>query len=307
MTPDETTFYLDGLSRFQEVDVVSGAVEGQGNGLGPRFNSDSCSSCHSYPVIGGSSPAVNPLPALAVANGGNNQVPWFITHNGPIREVRFVSSNGLADGGVHNLFVVSGRSDAGSCNITQPNFGPPGDPVTGLGGSRNIVFRIPTPVMGAGLIECIPDSTILAGVNANTPTKRQMGVQGHANAVQGGNVNRSGNDGTVTRFGWKAQNKSLLMFAGEAYNVEMGISNQVFPQERDETPACSPDYVPNDTLNFPNPASPPAGTPVLSDVEGFANFMRLLAPPAPAPPTASSQRGNALFASVGCALATPRR
>ena len=41
---------------------------------------------------------------------------------------------------------------------------------------------------------------------------------------------------------------------------------------------------------------------MLSDVEAFANFMRLMAPPAPAPATASSQRGNALFASVGCAL-----
>jgi CxxC motif-containing protein (DUF1111 family) len=302
MTPDEITFYLDGLNRFQEVDMVSGAVEGQGNGLGARFNSNSCSSCHEQPVIGGSSPAVNPLPAIATAQGANNQMPWFITRNGPIREARFVSSNGVPDGGVHDLFVISGRSDAGSCNITQPDFLPAGDPVTGLGGNRNIVFRIPTPTLGAGLIEAIPDSTILAGVNTNSATKRQMGVQGHANAVQGGNVNRSGNDGTVTRFGWKAQNKSLLMFAGEAYNVEMGISNQLFPQERDETPGCDPDYAPNDTLNFPNPAAPPAATPVLSDIEGFANFMRLLAPPTPAPATASTQRGSALFASIGCAL-----
>ena len=301
-TSDEMTFYEDGLARFQTVEVVTGAVPGQGNGLGPRFNSDSCSSCHGQPFVGGSSPAINPLPAIAVAQGADNQVPWFITRNGPIREVRFVSSNGVPDGGVHDLWVISGRSDAGSCKIAQPNFLPAGDPVSGLGGNRNIVFRIPTPIMGAGLIESISDSTILAGVNANTTNKRQMGVGGHANAIQGGNVNRSGNDGTVTRFGWKAQNKSLLIFAGEAYNVEMGISNQVFPQERDETPGCDTWYSPNDTLNFPNPASPPAATPVLSDVEAFANFMRLMAPPAPAPATASSQRGNALFASVGCAL-----
>jgi hypothetical protein len=69
------------------------------------------------------------------------------------------------------------------------------------------------------------------------------------------NVNRSANDGTISRFGWKAQNKSLLMFAAEAYNVEMGISNQLFPQERDETPSCLFFQTPNDTLNFTTAAA----------------------------------------------------
>ena len=58
--------------------------------------------------------------------------------------------------------------------------------------------------------------------------------------------NRNGNDGTITRFGWKAQNKSLLLFSGEAYNVEMGITNELFQNERDETPSCQFATVPND-------------------------------------------------------------
>lgn len=52
-------------------------------------------------------------------------------------------------------------------------------------------------------------------------------------------MNRNGNDGTITRFGWKAQNKSTLLFAGEAYNVELGVTNELFPNERDETPGCA--------------------------------------------------------------------
>ncbi len=71
--------------------------------------------------MGGSSPAQNPLLGVATAEGAANVIPWFITANGPIREARFVESNGVYDGGVHNLFVVSGRSDAGSCNIVQPD------------------------------------------------------------------------------------------------------------------------------------------------------------------------------------------
>jgi CxxC motif-containing protein (DUF1111 family) len=299
LSADELEYFQNGLARFSTVEVVSGATATQGNGLGPRFNSNSCSSCHAQPYVGGTSPATNPLFAIASAAGATNRMPWFITANGPVREARFVQSNGVADGGVHDLFVITGRSDAGGCSIAQPVFTPTGNPLTGQGGNRNVIFRIPTPGLGAGLIEAIPDSTILANQRANAAAKQGTGVSGHVNAIQGGTVNRSGNDGTITRFGWKAQNKSLLMFAGEAYNVEMGISNQLFPQERDETPSCQMSVAtPNDASNFS--ASTTIG--VLSDIEAFANFTRMLAPPRPAPATASTQHGGALFASVGCAL-----
>jgi CxxC motif-containing protein (DUF1111 family) len=300
----EMMFFQDGLARFNFEELVSGGnpAQGTGNGLGPRFNSNSCKSCHLHPTIGGSSPPQNPLFSIATAYGANNTMPWFIAQNGPIREARFVLTNGGRDGGVHDLFVVSGRSDAGSCAITQPNFGAAGDPMTGQGGNRNVVFRIPTPILGAGFIEAIPDSAILANMGSNTGTKGQFGVHGHANAILGGNTNMSANDGTITRFGWKAQNKSLMMFAGEAYNVEMGVSNQLFPQERDETPACRTfPSTPEDTENFPVVID---GSPavVLSDIDAFGNFMRMLAPPTPAPDTPSIVNGRSEFASAGCAL-----
>jgi CxxC motif-containing protein (DUF1111 family) len=298
LTTDELAFFNDGLARFASVKVVLSPT-GDNSGLGPRFNSNQCSSCHLQPFIGGTSPAVNPLPAVANADGATNTLPWFITQNGPIREARFVASNGVPDGGVHNLFVITGRSDAGRCNIAQPDFAPAGNGLTGQGGNRNIVFRIPTPVLGAGLIEAIPDSAILANAHADTALKRRAGVWGHPNAHLGGNTNRSANDGTITRFGWKAQNKSLLLFSGEAYNVEMGISNLLFPQERDETAACQGgNLTPNDTATFASTAA----TGVLSDMEAFADFMRMLAPPTPATATTSSTNGLALFRSVGCAL-----
>ncbi len=136
---------------------------------------------------------------------------------------------------------------------------------------------------------------------ANAATNSQFGVRGHANAILGGNTNLSANDGTITRFGWKAQNKSLLMFAGEAYNVEMGISNELFPQERDSTPSCRTyATTPEDNDNFVMSASY-ASTAVLSDIEAFANFMRMLAPPMPAPSTPATISGQASFVSVGCA------
>jgi len=288
LTADELAFFQDGLARFSAVKMVR-SPSGDNSGLGPRFNSNACASCHIQPVVGGSSPAVNPLPAVALADGATNAVPWFIVSNGPIREARFVS-----DGGVHDLFVVTNRSDAAGCQIAQPSFAPAGNGLTGQGGNPNIVYRIPTPVLGAGLIEAIPDAAILANARAGAFTKRLFGVSGHPN--------RSGNDGTITRFGWKAQNKSLLLFSAEAYNVEMGISNLLFPQERDETPACQGlgNMTPNDTATFA--ALTPPNSAVLSDMEGFADFMRMLAPPVPAQPTVSTQHGAAVFTAVGCGL-----
>jgi CxxC motif-containing protein (DUF1111 family) len=300
LTADETTFFLDGQARFAEIEVVN---NGSNNGLGPRFNSNQCFSCHSQPSMGGTSPAKNPLPDVAALAGAKNVVPWFIVPNGPIREARFKKS-GNADGEVHDLFVITGRSDAPGCNIAQFDFLPAGNPLTGQGGNQNIIFRIPTPVFGAGLIEAIPDSAILANQQANASAKSQLGIHGHANAHLSGNVNLSANDGTITRFGWKAQNKSLLMFSGEAYNVEMGISNQLFPQERDETPSCVFAPTPNDNLNFtttPSTTSSGISNPaVISDIEAFANFMRMLAPPTPVPPTPSSEKGRETFARIGC-------
>jgi CxxC motif-containing protein (DUF1111 family) len=300
LTADETAFFLDGQARFAEIEVVN---NGSNNGLGPRFNSNQCFSCHSQPSMGGTSPAKNPLPDVAALAGAKNVVPWFIVPNGPIREARFKKS-GNADGEVHDLFVITGRSDAPGCNIAQFDFLSAGNPLTGQGGNQNIIFRIPTPVFGAGLIEAIPDSAILANQQANASAKSQLGIHGHANAHLSGNVNLSANDGTITRFGWKAQNKSLLMFSGEAYNVEMGISNQLFPQERDETPSCLFTPIPNDNLNFTTTPSTTASgisnPAVISDIEAFANFMRMLAPPTPVPPTPSSEKGRETFARIGC-------
>jgi CxxC motif-containing protein (DUF1111 family) len=302
LTADETAFFQHGLAQFLDIESVTG---GESNGLGPRFNSNQCLSCHSQPSVGGSSPATNPLISIATLEGARNVVPWFITQNGPIREARFRRNpDGTNDGGVHALFVITGRKDAAGCKIAQPRFLPAGNPLTGKGGNPNIVFRIPTPVFGAGLIEAIPDSAILANMKAQAHLKKPLGIFGHPNAHLSGNANRSGNDGTITRFGWKAQNKSLLLFSAEAYNVEMGVTSQMFPQERDETPGCIFNATPEDAPNF-TPTSKTNSKPntaAISDVEAFANFMRVLAPPTPAPETPSTANGRAIFAKVGCAF-----
>jgi len=259
-------FFDAALKRFQNVDDVS-------SGLGPRFNLDNCAGCHSQPAIGGTSQATNPEVAVANKAGATNTVPPFITLNGPVREVRFPSNGG----GVEDLYTISGRSDAGGCNITQPDF-------TTAIANNDIIFRIPTPLFGTGLIEDVPDDVLVA------------------NALPGAHFNRSGNDGTITRFGWKAQNKSLLMFSGEAYNVEVGVTNELFSNERENAAGCQFNATPEDTTNLPKNSnrSSSIASNISSDITNFAFFGRFLAAPTPAPTTSTTTHGQQVFASVGC-------
>src|SRR5437899_2647310 len=231
------------------------------------MNLDSCAGCHLHPVVGGTSPAANPQVAFAGANGAKNTVPSFISPKGPVREARFVkNADGTPDGGVHDLFTIAGRADAPGCVLAQPDF-------ERELARRNVIFRIPTPVFGAGLIEQIPDKAILANQVNDAPRKKELNIYGRPNIVLAGHAisgqaNKNGNDGTVARFGWKAQNKSLLLFSGEAYNVEMGITNELFQTERDETRICQFAAVPNDVTKTD------VKTPVeaTSAIEKFALF-----------------------------------
>ena len=121
----------------------------------------------------------------------------------------------------------------------------------------------------------------------------------------GGRFNTNGNDGTITRFGWKAQNKSLLIFAGEAYNVEQGVTNELFPSERSMAPGCELNPTPEDSTNIHNPhgsGSTGTASEMSSDTVNFAAFMRLSAPPAPTTASPSELHGQSLFALIGCAL-----
>ncbi len=293
----EKAFFAAAANRFLETDSVSGTLAGEtGTGLGPRFNLNSCAGCHAYPTAGGSSPPHNPQIAMATLDGAQNRVPSFITANGPVREARFIlNDDGTPDGGVHDLFVISGRSDAQACHIAQPDF-------ASAQAKNNVIFRIPTPVFGLGLVESVPDSGLEAAADADG-VKSSLGISGHFNhAGNAGRFNHSGNDGTITRFGWKAQNKSLLIFAGEAYNVEQGVTNEAFPNERESDPHCQLNGTPEDATNLSNFFnSGSAASDFASDIVNFAAFSRLSAPPAPVAPTPMTMRGRQVFATVGCA------
>jgi hypothetical protein len=296
----ETTFFRAVSKRFLEVDSVSGNNDGAnknlqadetGSGLGPRFHLNACQGCHLFPAIDGSSGTINPQISVATLDGAKNTIPPFISRNGPIREARFVNVPGTntPDGSVHDLFVVTGRVDASGCNILQPNF-------PQAVAQNNVIFRIPIALFGDGLVENVPDVNLeTATINISGP-QASLGISGHFNI--------SGNTANITRFGWKAQNPSLLVFAGEAYNVEQGVTSELFPDERDGTADCQFNPLPEDGVNLTIATAgsgPQAASDFSSDVTNFAAFMRLLAAPTPAAPTNTTVQGSNMFVNIGCA------
>jgi hypothetical protein len=337
LTTNEVALFVEGKLRTTQLesvcddcnDVTLGSDSGQdpnlatltnSSGLGARFNGDQCSVCHQQPAIGGSGGFLVPNPQdppsafrkpenpmfdlIPHRKGAQNYVPSFITQYGPIREVRFQRKpDGTPDGGVHALFTIVGRSDIGAPGCTAAVL-PPIDFESEYR-KGNLSFRIPLQTFGLGLIEAIQDLTILNNSAKTASLRALFGIAGIPN--------RSGNDGTITRFGWKAQNKSLAIFAGEAYNVEMGITNDVFPTRRDETPACAQDVnEPNDVIrtDISDVRNQAFNSPIhqIPDWFAFAIFMKELAPPEPVPFSPSAQRGQQLFGTdvtnpgIGCFL-----
>ncbi|HEY6290873.1 MAG TPA: di-heme oxidoredictase family protein, partial [Terriglobia bacterium] len=283
--------FISGLNSYQqgietsmssfiaEVNVVAGGTSTKRVGLGARFDSNSCTGCHAGPANGGASLPSNPLFNVYTLMGAQNSMPFFETANGPtlVARVPYEPNMVTPDGHVHQLFVITGRTDAGTCNIQQPDF-------STLAAEDNLIFRQTTPFFGGGLLEIIQDSAIVNNMMSNLTQKMELGITGHPNY--------NADDGSITRFGWKAQKRSLMLFAGEAYNIEEGISNEIFPNKTDETPGCTPPFplgppngngphgVPDDRSDFAAVTNQP-GYLYPGDPERFAIFGRILNQPQP--------------------------
>jgi CxxC motif-containing protein (DUF1111 family) len=284
LTSAQQAFFSAGLMSFRQLASVTGSVPGTRKGLGPTFNALSCAQCHAQPAIGGSSAEINPQISAAIAQAATNKIPSFISARSPVRVARFPYAADMhqPDGSVHNLFTIAGRSDAPGCKIAQPDFKQAAE-------SGNLIFRIPTPTFGGGLIEAIPDSALRDNMRADADKKHSLGIAGRPNL--------SPNDASITRFGWKEQNKSLEMAAAEADNLEIGVTNDLFPNELDGTTGCQFNGTPEDAISLSAD-----GSVLPSDIIRFAGFMRLLDQPRPASPTPSTVHGERLFTQAGCAL-----
>ena len=231
-------------------------VEEAEEGLGPAFNGTSCAGCHSVPALGGVAP-------VTTVRAGIRQ------EDGSFRDID------PARGSLFQLFSIPTH---GCQSVIPPE-------------ANVIARRVPIPLFGAGLVEAIPDQTLLA---LEDPLDLDRdGVSGRAAIV----IDLATGDRRVGRFGWKAQIASLLVFSGDAYRNEMGITNDLFPAEltfelsEAQLKAC--DAIP-DPEDFAEPGTGRRG------IDNFESFMKFLAPISRGPITDQVAVGQQVFAAIGC-------
>ena len=231
-------------------------VETAEDGLGPAFNATSCAVCHNVPAIGGTSLVLETRAAYRNESGEFHGL-------------------GAAGDTLMHLFSVPPH-------LCQPII--PAD-------VNVIAHRAPIPVFGAGLVERIPDDTLLA---LEDPFDRNRdGISGRAAMI----VDVAKGERRVGRFGWKAQQATLLAFSGDAYRNEMGITNDLFPQEfafgvsEAQMKRCDLRPDPEDVRD---PITGRRG------IDNFESFMRFLAPVSRAPIDEAARDGERIFNAIGC-------
>ena len=229
-------------------------VEDAGEGLGPAFNGLGCAQCHSVPAVGGISP-VSELRAGYLDEEGNFEV--------------------VGGGTLYHLFALPNQE-------CQPRIPPE---------ANVIARRVPIPLFGAGLVEAVPDETILA--LADPEDANGDGISGRAGVIIDVGTGRE----RVGRFGWKAQQATLLAFGADAYLNEMGITNDLFPNEvangvdPERLALCDP---------VPDPEDGPEPLTGLRGIDAFEAFMRFLAPLDRGEISDPVVRGEQVFEMVGC-------
>ncbi len=249
---------LPGLTAEQLAAFTAGRdefvnVEDAAGGLGPIFNNVSCVACHRQGAVGGA---------------------------GTINVIRF----GRTTNGVFDPLTNLGGSLLQALSIAR--------------GTREVVppeanvqtRRQTSSLLGLGLIEAIPETTIIAGVERPT----SGAVRGRVAMIQ------DPLSGTlrVGRFGWKAQHSSVEAFCADAYMNEMGVTNALFPVEN--APNGRADMLAS-LDKFADPEDTADEETGKADFQLTADFVKFLGAPQPRPKNASALAGQVLFANVGCA------
>ena len=235
-------------------------VETAEEGLGPAFNGTSCAACHNVPVIGGGGVIAEVRAAYRDDDGGFRLIPGF---------------NGAQGESLFHLFSTPSHK----CQPIMPS------------DVDVIARRIPIPVFGAGLVEAIPDDAIRA---LEDPEDRDRnGISGRAGQVR----DLGTRELRIGRFGWKSQHATLRSFAADAYRNEMGITNELLPNEM---AAGISDEVLRLCDRIPDPEDLPDPRTGLSALDNFEAFMKFLAPIPRDAVTEQAREGERQFAAIGC-------
>jgi CxxC motif-containing protein (DUF1111 family) len=222
-------FFANGRQEFHQHWVVLPAIGGKW-GRGPTSNGEECTGCHAG---NGRGRAPETADENLVSMVLRLSMPGVDTHGGPMPHPHYgdqlqeqgelgkVPAEGEASIGwiEHDEFLADGtRVQLRSPRIgfRRLAFGPPGDDVL-------VSPRIAPPVIGAGLLDAVPEATLLEIAAA----QRARGYNGRPNYVWD-----EGRRSTVVgRFGWKASQPSLSQQTASAYLADMGVTTVLYPAD----------------------------------------------------------------------------
>ena len=154
--------------------------------------------------------------------------------------------------------------------------------------ANHSALRITMGSTGYGLIEAIPDEAILAVRDAQPIEIR--GIERWVASIEDG----PDDPPRLGKFGWKAQQATVLAFSAEAASAEMGITTWLVQEEPP----------PNGNLDLLEVCDEVADPETGVDVEGFdylgaiTDFQRLMAAPPRTPPSGMS--GELIMEEIGC-------
>lgn len=242
------------LARFRQGEALFNHVFTPEEGLGPLFNENACNACHTSPVSGGTGEQFLRKATRFTTSGTCNLLSNEGGENLQQQATPLLMAHGIEERPVPASATQHGR------------------------------FSVPF-LFGLGLVEAIPDETILARADPND-------ADGDGISGRGGRTE----DGRLARFGRKAEFVTILDFVDTALHFEMGLTTPLHPSEQ--------------TLNgvpFP-PGTDPAPDPEIdrNEMELLRDYVRFLAAPSRGIPPDSAERetvrrGERLFHEIGCA------
>lgn len=220
--------HLVGDNEFEQAFVTAPAVVN--SGLGPVFNNTSCVGCHpkdgrgSPPDEGGVSNTFFlrlSVPGTDPNTGGPLPVPGFGTQ---LFDSAIFGVQPEAKVDTTYITIDGQYGDGEPYQLRQPVFTIV-DPYIELPDEYLTSPRVAPPVFGRGLLEAIPEQTLLEWADEND--EDGDGISGRVNYVWD-LVNETT---AIGRFGHKASVPSVLIQNAGAYRDDMGITNEVLPQE----------------------------------------------------------------------------
>jgi CxxC motif-containing protein (DUF1111 family) len=239
LTTSQQTDFVVGNSFFRNNWVTAPASVQSLDGLGPLMNAISCSGCHFK-----DGRAKPPLSASESLNGllFRLSIPGQSPHGDPLAEPLYGSQfqekaiEGVnAEGEVVVTYeeVTGTYTDGTTYTIRVPHYEFKNLKYGEWDANVMISPRIAQQIPGLGLLENVAEATILSFADENDADGD--GISGRPNYVWDETKNQT----VLGRFGWKANQPSILQQTAGAFNGDMGITSSLFladgltPSQRD--------------------------------------------------------------------------